>query len=60
MQGGEIIEGFGEPRGNEITPIFRVLADEEAEGGLVVHPLVEVTGGHGELIEVGEQGQPFS
>ena len=54
-QGFQIVQDFGEPRGHKVAALGRILADEQAEGGLGLHILVEIAGRHGQLVEVGQE-----
>ena len=59
-EGLQVFQGLGQAGGDEIAPVRRVFADKEAEGGFVRHPLIEITGRHGQLIKISQQGQALS
>jgi hypothetical protein len=51
---GQVVQHVLQSRENEVTPVGRILADEQAEGGRSDHSLIEENLGHGQLVQIGE------
>ena len=59
-QGFQILQDLGQPRGHKVVALGRILADKQAEGGLLLHILVEIAGRHGQLVKVRQQRRQFT
>ena len=59
-EGFQVLQDLGEPRGHKVAALGRIRADEQAEGGLCLHILVEIAGRHGQLVKVRQQRRQFT
>ncbi len=59
-QGFQVLQDLGQPGGDEVTALGRILADKQAESGFFPHILVEIAGRHGQLIKVRQQRRQFA